>query len=268
MDNLHDIKFSPDGLTLAVGGGSPAQAGIIEVYSWPQFEVIKKLEGHDDSVRSVAWFDRNKLFSGSIDRSIKLHTTDGKGASEHLKLFLGHSRSVNAICLLDGEKTLVSGGLDQSIRVWDIESGKLVRSMSQHTQGINSLALRPGAAALPMVASAAADRTLRFWQPTIGRMVRYIRLQSKPLSIAWLNDNRSIAAACEDGKVRIVDANEVKLLQTIVAFDGWAYPIAVHPNDGSLAVGGSNDAIKRLQLKISWSQNAKPMTICSNELEF
>ena len=37
-----------------------------------------------------------------------------------------------------------------------------------------------------MVASASADRTIRIWQPTIGRLVRYVRLEAEPLSIAWL----------------------------------------------------------------------------------
>ena len=90
---------------------------------------------------------------------------------------------------MDG-KTLVSAGVDQSVRVWDLESAKLIRSLNQHTKPVHALALRPTEVGLPMVASAAGDRTIRLWQPTIGRMVRYVRLDAEPLNIAWQSVNR------------------------------------------------------------------------------
>ena len=84
-----------------------------------------------------------------------------------------------------------------------------------------------------MVASAAGDRTIRFWQPTIGRVVRYVRLESAPLDIAWLNDESHSAAACVDGHVRIIDADTVEVRMDLPALDAcptrWPYirPTAV-----------------------------------------
>ena len=98
-----------------------------------------------------------------------------------------------------------------------------------------------------MVASAASDKTIRFWQPTIGRMVRYIRLKSEPLNIAWTNDGERILASCVDGHLRVVDPVEVTVMQDLPATDGWSYAIAVHPHDHSAVIGGINGQIRRIE---------------------
>ena len=245
--NLHCIAFSPNGKQLAVGGGTPSEDGRVEIFSWPAAQPEGTFQGHDDSVRSVAWRNDQQLLSASIDRQIKLWDL-GKQDKALLKLS-GHSRSVDAICMVNKGNILVSAGIDQSLRVWDISTGKLIRNLSQHTRPVHALALRPAEDGLPMVASSAADRTIRFWQPTIGRMVRYIRLDVEPLDIAWLSSGTQVVAACVDGRIRVIDADEVKVMQTLPAINGWAYTLAVHPIDGNIVVAGADGQIQRIELK-------------------
>ena len=243
--NLHSIAFSPNAKYLAVGGGAPSEDGVVEVFSWPKGEPITRFDSHNDSVRSVIWQDNDRLLTASIDREIKLWHLEKETNS--ILTLKGHSRSVDAICLIGNGQTLVSTGADQSLRVWDMESGTLIRTMNQHTKPVNALELRPIRDGLPMVASAARDRTIRFWQPTIGRMVRYIRLDSEPLNIAWTNDGDRILATCVDGRLRVIDPIEVTVTQDLPATDGWAYAIAVHPNHHSAAIGGINGQIRRIE---------------------
>ena len=245
--NLHCIAFSPNGKQLAVGGGNPSEDGSVEIFSWPAAKSLVTFQGHDDSVRSIGWQNNTQLFSASIDRQIKLWNLGKKDKA--ILTLKGHSRSVDTICLLKEGKTLVSAGIDQSLRVWDLPSGKLRRSLSQHTKPVHALALRPAEDGLPMVASAASDRTIRFWQPTIGRMVRYIRLDVEPLDIAWLRNGSQVVAACVDGHIRVIDADEVKVTQTLPAINGWAYTLAVHPADGNIVVAGADGQIQRIELK-------------------
>jgi WD40 repeat protein len=256
--NLHCLAFSPDAELLAVGGGNPAEDGSVEIFSWPSAERVSTLAKHKDSVRAVAWQSSTRLMSASFDREIALWDTRRLSSTQPLprnertrvRTFKGHSRSVLSLCLLKDGTVLVSAGDDQSVRVWDVKSGGLIRSLNQHTGAVHDLAVRPSHDGLPMVASAAADRTIRFWQPTIGRMVRYIRLDAEPLEIAWLNDGTQLVAACVDGRIRVINADEVKVIRTLPAIEGWAYSIAVHSSGGSIAVAGTNGQIRHIELRL------------------
>lgn len=242
--NIHCMTFSPDGQRLATGGGNPSEEGVVEVFAWPECISEMQLSNHSDSVTSIAWRGNNQLVSASLDRSLSQWNL---GTKKAVNTYLGHSRGVSSVCILNSGE-MVTAGHDQSVRVWHAESGNLIRSMNQHSMPVNSMALCPASSDKPMVATAAKDRTIRFWQPTIGRMMRYVRLESEPLDIAWISDSL-IAASCVDGQTRVVDAENVNVLQSIPVFEGWAYTVAHHPNDGTLAIGGSDGQIQRVTLK-------------------
>jgi len=240
--NLHDVAFSPAGDHLAVGGGDPSLEGVVETFSWPGKKSLRTIKGHEDSVKTGVWRDQRTLASASLDSSIALWDIRSGAVIRELR---GHSRGVTALCFLPDGKTLVSAGIDQSLRVWDLEAGEVTRSLNQHTGPVHALALRPGEGGLPVVASAAADRSIRFWQPTIGRMVRYARLASSPLDIAWLDGSR-VVAACADGRLRVVDWQTVRVTLDLAAVHDWACSLAVHPSDGSVVVGGADGQVRRV----------------------
>lgn len=240
--NIHDLAYSPDGNLLAVGGGNPAESGIVELFSMPEGKQFQKFSAHTDSVMTVAWLDDTTLASGSLDHIILFWDIQ---SGKQIQQFLGHSRGVSSLCFLNDKKTMVSTGIDQSVRVWNLPSGELLRSLNHHTQVIHALALNPVVNGLPIAASAGGDRTVRFWQPTIGRMVRFARLDSEPLDIVWINNGEQIAASCKDGHIRIIDPVLVTVTKDISAINGLAYALAVHPIDGGIVVGGSNGHVRR-----------------------
>src|SRR5690606_28807682 len=136
---------------------------------------------------------------------------------------------------------------DESIRLWDAPTGAARRVLANHTRAVNDLQLRPAAEprTLPMIASAGDDRTVRLWQPTIGRLVRFARLDSPALALAWTADGRRPWAACRDGRGCQVDPDEATIVANVPAIDGVAYAIAVAP-DGSIVVAGSGGQLRRI----------------------
>ena len=118
--------------------------------------------------------------------------------------------------------------------------------MNNHTLPVHDLALLPSDSGLPMLVSVGDDKTVRFWQPTIGRMVKFARLKGTPLNVSWMNNGTKVITVCDDGFLRTVDPESVEVTSEIQVLSGWVYALAVHPTDGSIVIGGVNGQVKRI----------------------
>lgn len=246
LDHVHDLEFSPNGKRLLAAGGTPGETGGWEVFSWPTAKPQAAGERDGDLVYAVAWkSDSSSWADGGLDRLIHVSSANGKPLT-----IAGHSRGVTAVGFLPDGKTLVSGGRDNSLRVWSLPDGKPMRSLNNHTRPIHDLAVRPQKGdGVPMVVTVSEDRSIRLWQPTIGRMVRFVRLKKAiPLAVAWTPDGSRIVVACNDGRLRVVDPDTVEIVQNSPGIAGWAYSVAVHPDGKSAVIAGADGAVKRVRL--------------------
>ncbi|MHC5917529.1 MAG: WD40 repeat domain-containing protein, partial [Nostoc sp.] len=77
----------------------------------------------------------------------------------------GHGDQVNAITFSPDGQTLVSGGKDKNIKLWDVTLGKEIETFSgddgKSLQEITSLAFSPDG---KILASSSKDGTIKFWR--------------------------------------------------------------------------------------------------------
>jgi len=167
--------------------------------------------------------------------------------------FNGHAGPVMAAILSPDDQLLITAGTDRSVKVWDADTGHLARSFSHHQEFVHCLALRPapaspnpGEAAKPIeCATGSADRTVRVWQPSIGRMVRIIRGHQAPIfSVAYSRDGATLLSAGQDGHVRVFDTDSDELLYAWKAQDDWIYTLAFSPGGDLLATGDWSGALR------------------------
>jgi WD40 repeat protein len=241
LENIHAISISPNRNMFLVAGGAPAQLGSIELLTWRESKPHAVYELHEDLIYAASWRPDGKRFVTAGGDSV-CHVVD-VATGKITASFKGHSRRVLAVVFLADGKTIVSAGIDETLRVWRAADGSEIRTRHNHTAAVNALALKPvkqnnDRSVLPVIASASADRTVRFWQPTIGRMMRFARLPSEPLAVAWLPDGTKLLASCKDGGVYQIDPNTVKT-KLVKKVKGWATSLVVS-NDGKFAAVGTD----------------------------
>ncbi|TWU54665.1 WD domain, G-beta repeat [Rubripirellula tenax] len=252
IGKIQDLQFSPDGTRLLIVGGKPSEVGEWRIVTWPNLTTIASSTAHDDVIHSAIWLSENEFVTAAADNEViqwqvgASQSADGR--ADVVRRLSGHTRRVLSVESLDNGRLLVSAGVDQSLRVWSDEKDLTtpLRILDNHTDIVRDLARRPGEHSIAYLASASADKTVRLWQPSIGRLVRFARLPVEPLCIAWTTDGNHIGVGCIDGNLRIVNATSVKVEQTLPAIAGWAYTILASP-DGSFAVGGSEGTLVRVR---------------------
>ena len=114
VKGVKSVAFSPDGKTLASGGGD----NVIHLWDIGTGNRKMTLVGHTNGVFSLAFSpDGETLASGSVDSDIRLwdpHT------GQHKKTLTGHANWVRSIAFSPDGKTLVSGSDDGSVLIWEL----------------------------------------------------------------------------------------------------------------------------------------------------
>lgn len=245
FQQIHDVSLSPDGRTLAIAGGNPAEYAVAQMYSWPDLRLLWSQEFSVDVVYSIAFApDGDQLAVSGHDHSI--YMMDSKTGTVVIQLD-GHSKPVAGVAFLADGTNLLSCSVDQTIRVWNTDDNRLLRSLTNHIRGVNHVV--PSNApnqTLAMVASVSDDRTVRFWQPTIGRMVRFKRMAGPVTAVAWSHKGGSVFVGTKDQQLHRVDVQSLDSRRLAMPDDGWIYDIAVHPEGTGLVFGTSNGAIRKL----------------------
>lgn len=209
LEQVNDLAFSHDGQWLLAIGGTPAVAGEAELTAWPDRKQPQRFKLSDDQLHRAAWSSDSRWFaSAGQDNRCRLTRPDGN----NFATYAGHSRSVLALAVLTKDQQLISGGIDQTLQLWSID-GMRERTLNNHTATVTDVALQTLANSSVRLASASEDRTVRLWQPEIGRMIRFVRLSAIPRRVAWLNA-QSLTAACDDGSVHTIDAESMQIIAT------------------------------------------------------
>lgn len=252
IESVHDVRFSADGQRLAVAGGTPGQFGLVEILSWPGSNVIVRIRQHDDVIFSISWSTDGKwLATASLDGTCLI--CDSASSMPMLQI-PGHSKGVTGVEWLaprrsdnaESESLIVTSSLDQTIRVWSQGSvipgsaAVLVRTMDQHTGAIMGMTLSSAAdtQTAPVLASWGDDRTVRFWQPESGRLLRFCRLPEIVSSAVWHADGRELFASMESGtiiRISLATAGVIETERAEIPVTGLA--LSRHP--GKLVSGNA-----------------------------
>jgi dipeptidyl aminopeptidase/acylaminoacyl peptidase len=148
------LAFSRDGSYLAVASGLPGTSGEVRVYFFPP--------------------------SG-----IPLNRPE--------VVIPAHKDAVLALSFSPDGDTLATCGYDRLIKLWDLSTGKELRTLKDHSDAVYAAAFSPDG---KLLASAGADRAVKVWDVAAGRRLYTLSEATDWVyAVAWHPDGKHLAAA-------------------------------------------------------------------------
>jgi len=216
FSQITKIEFSLDENSLLIAGGDPGQRGCIQILSWPSGTSDKIIETHvdgkqlSDVVMDVKWFeDGSKWIETHWNAGACVRSRDGS----ILACFQGHTGPVTGAVPWNSELAITCG-IDQTIKLWRISNGELVRSLDNHTSAVLGVLRWNTPTGKPILISLGRDRTLRLWDPDIGRLIRFVRLAALPLKMEF-SDSGGLVVLLENATVSFVSLPDLTIQETI-----------------------------------------------------
>src|SRR5208337_855419 len=261
---LRGSRFSRRGVLKGFGIGAVVTAtggSIVSSAITPGEFIWRKL--HDQSVRtftahmvhSVAISpDGRTALLGSWDKTLKLWDI---ASGREIRSFTGHTSSVHSVVISpDGRYALSSGGASSGfgeltsgeLKLWDIASGREIRSFSGHKADVNSVSISSdGRTALSGggdVYSSVIE--LKLWDIASGRELRSLTGHTDiVLSVAISPDGRSALSGSRDKTLKLWDIGSGRMLRSFTGHTNAGSSVVFSP-DGRAALSGSSDHTLKL----------------------
>ncbi|NET02667.1 MAG: TIR domain-containing protein [Sphaerospermopsis sp. SIO1G1] len=154
----------------------------------------------------------------------------------------GHNYRVISVSYSPDGKTLASGSRDKTIKLWDIETGKQIRTLIGHNSYVNSISYSPDGKTL---ASGSFDNTIILWDVKTGKQIlTLIGHNSTVNSISYSPDGKRLASGSGDNTIILWDVKTGKQIRTLNEDYLWIYSVSYSPDGKTLASGSFDNTIK------------------------
>ena len=235
------LALSPDDKQLAAGHGN-----VVTVHNVAEKDKspATKLTGHRDAAQSIAWSaDGKRLATGGFRKVLLWNTADWSLAGEITDL----PGRVSAMTFTANSAELVTAsnapGQAGEVALWAVDGLAKRRAWQAHNGTIFDVAIAPDGETL---ATAGADKLVRFWSLATGEQVMQIEAHTSPvLSLAYKPDGALLASGGADKELKIWDTKTREQKNLVTGHPGNVAAIA-WPEKKAELITASDDGALRL----------------------
>jgi RNA polymerase sigma factor (sigma-70 family) len=161
----------------------------------------------------------------------------------------GHTDRVLRVEFSPDGRRLLSCGMDATIRLWDLHTGRDIRRFQGHGDRVDCVSFSADGRRF---LSASWDWTIRLWDVESGKELKRIRFRGEPgvhvSGVWWFPDGRRcLALATDHSALQVYDVRTGRLLKNFGQHPGHIYAAALSP-DGGQVLEGSYDVVAPLRL--------------------
>lgn len=156
-----------------------------------------------------------------------------------VKTLRGHEKSVTSLIYFHNTKTLVSGGCDNLIKVWDLEKFTIKYTHKTHLGfifALTVLSMEEGT-----FASGSHDKTIKIWTTDKKGLTKTLYGHSEVVwSLVLLQDKETLASGGGDGKIKLWNVGAGECFRTIKAHKDQINCLATYESSKLISGGDDN----------------------------
>ena len=116
---------------------------------------------------------------------------------------------------------LASGSKDNSIKLWDVDTGECLRTLTGHSGTVISLHLLPN----NILASGSLDKSIKLWNVSSGECIRTLNGHSEYVYALQLLAKNKLASGSWDRSIKIWNINTGECIRTMTGHSGAVVPL-------------------------------------------
>ncbi|XP_061371346.1 WD40 repeat-containing protein HOS15-like isoform X2 [Gastrolobium bilobum] len=170
---------------------------------------IKTFSGHQDEVNAIKWDPTGSLLAScSDDHTAKIWSLKQDKYLHDLKEHVKEIYTIRWSPTGPGTNSpnqqlvLASASFDSTIKLWDVELGKVLYSLDGHRDPVYSIAFSPNGEYL---ASGSMDKYMHIWSVKEGKIVKTYAGNGGIFEVSWSKDGDKVAACFSNNIVCVLD---------------------------------------------------------------
>ncbi len=203
---------------------------------------IGTIQGDDGTTISCMAFSPSgeRLVAGCHDGRIIVWDVDEKRL---LWTDAVHHGPVSGVCFCADESTVLTGGIDGQVRLWDVGNGKELADLGNHVTNVKSVSCSSDGKKLAASFFSGEGRGILVWDRSSNRPINLRGHMYSVSSVAFLHGENTLMSAGADRVLKVWDLETRQERLTIDAGPHIYTCMAISPDDRTVATGSRDGTI-------------------------